>query len=108
VHLPSVAPLYAESHRLARPGGLHVLVGFHPFFIMASGMPTHYDRASGESVAIATHVHLLSDHVTAAHAAGWTLAELREATVDDEWIALKPRWESVRGQPVSFAFVWRR
>jgi SAM-dependent methyltransferase len=107
-HLPALGPLYAEAHRLARPGGAHVLVGFHPFFIIASGMPTHYDSASGEPVAISTHVHLLSDHVSAALAAGWSLAELREQTIDDAWIALKPRWEAQRGQPISFAFVWRR
>jgi SAM-dependent methyltransferase len=106
-HLATLEPLYAEARRLVRPGGAYVLVGFHPFFIMASGMPTHYDRAPGEPVAIETHVHLLSEHVAAAHAAGWTLAELHEATIDDEWIARKPRWEPQRGQPISFAFVWR-
>ena len=48
------------------PGGRFVLVGFHPHFIIASGMPTHFDDAeSGEPVAIETHVHLLSDHVAA-------------------------------------------
>jgi SAM-dependent methyltransferase len=107
-HLASLEPLYAESFRLARPGGAHVLVGFHPFFIIASGMPTHYDSSSGEPVAIATHVHLLSDHVAAAMRAGWTLAEFHEATIDDAWIAAKPRWEAQRGQPISFCFVWRR
>ena len=39
-----------------------MLIGYHPHFIMATGMPTHYDNASGESVAIETHLHLLSDH----------------------------------------------
>ena len=62
-HLPSLAPLYAEAWRLARPGGAFVLVCFHPHFIMATGMPTHFTGASGEPLAIATHVHLLSDHV---------------------------------------------
>ena len=40
------------------------------------GMPTHFDSASGEPVAIETHLHLLSDHIDAALAAGW---ELRRA-----------------------------
>ena len=69
-HLADLRPLYAEARRLARPGGVYVLVGFHPHFIMASGMPTHYDSASGEAVAIQTYVHLLSDHVSAGLAAG--------------------------------------
>ena len=91
-HLADLRPLYAEARRLARPGGVYVLVGFHPHFIMASGMPTHYDRAAGEAVAIETHVHLLCDHVSAGLAAGWTLVEMRERLVDDAWLELKPKW----------------
>jgi hypothetical protein len=74
---------------------------------MSSGMPTHYDSASGEPVAIETHLHLLSDHVKAASAAGWTLAEAEERVIDDAWVALKPKWESLRGTPIAFAFAWR-
>lgn len=108
-HLADLAPLYAEAARLARPGGRFVLVGFHPHFIIASGMPTHFDDAeSDEPVAIETHVHLLSEHVAAGHAAGLDLAELHERVVDDEWVALKPKWERFRDHPISFAFTWVR
>lgn len=107
-HLPDLAPLYREAWRLAAPGGRLVLVAYHPHFIMASGMPTHYTNATGESVAIATHVHLLSEHVTVALAAGWQLAELRERVIDDAWLALKPKWARLRGHPISAAFVWRK
>jgi SAM-dependent methyltransferase len=106
-HLADLRPLYAEAFRLARPGATFVLVGFHPHFIMASGMPTHFDSASGEPVAIETHVHLLSEHVTTGLLAGWTLVEMRERVIDDAWLALKPKWESHRDQPIAFAFVWR-
>jgi hypothetical protein len=27
--------------------------------------------------------------------------------VDDRWVALKPKWEPLRGHPVTFAAVWR-
>ena len=57
---------------------------------MATGMPTHFENAAGETVAIDTHVHLLSEHVGAGLDAGLTLAELRERVVDDGWVALKP------------------
>jgi SAM-dependent methyltransferase len=107
-HLADVASLYAEAWRLAEPGGAFVIVGYHPHFIMAAGMPTHYDSASGEPVAIETHVHLLSEHVTAALGAGWTLAEMRERVVDDTWLALKPKWAELRGHPLTFAFAWRK
>jgi SAM-dependent methyltransferase len=107
-HLAELAPLYAEAARLARRGAAYVLVGFHPFFIMATGMPTHFKAADGEPVAIETHVHLLSEHVAAAFAAGWQLVELREQVVDDRWVETKPSWAAYRDVPISFAWVWRR
>jgi SAM-dependent methyltransferase len=107
-HLPDLYPLYREAFRLSAPGGFLVLVAFHPYFIMASGMPTHYTSASGEPVAIETHIHLPSDHVTAALAAGWTLAEMKERVIDDTWLALKPKWERFRGHPIAAAYVWHK
>jgi SAM-dependent methyltransferase len=107
-HLPTLQPLYAEAARLARPDGHLVVVAFHPHFIMASGMPTHFASASGEPVAIETHVHLISEHVRAGLEAGFTLAEMQEGVVDERWLELKPKWERFRGHPVSMAFAWRR
>lgn len=106
-HLPDLRPLYREARRLAKNEGFFVLVGFHPHFIMAFGMPTHFDSASGEPVAIETHVHLLSEHVTTALDEGWTVVEMQERVIDEAWLELKPQWERYRGHPISFAFVWR-
>jgi len=107
-HLPDLAPLYREAARIARPTGQFVLVGYHPFFLL-NGIPTHFHRtADGVPLAIESHVHLISDHVHAAAAAGWGLAEMIEGVVDEQWIAAKPKWEKYRGRPVSFAVVWRR
>lgn len=107
-HLPDTAPLYTEAARLARPGGRFLLAAYHPHFAMLSGMPTHYTEVSGEDVAISTHVHLVSDHVRAALAAGWQLADMVEGTVDDTWVAAKPKWERFRGHPVSLALAWHK
>jgi len=107
-HLRDLRPLYREASRLIRPGGLHVLIGYHPHFIMTAGVPTHFDRNPGESVAIETYVHLVSDHVAAARAVDLSLVEMRERLVDDRWIALRPRWEPYRNHPVSFAMVWQK
>jgi SAM-dependent methyltransferase len=107
-HLRDLGPLYQETARLLRASGHHVLVGFHPHFIMTVGTPTHFDRSPGAPVAIETYVHLLSDHMTAALGAGLSLSEMRERLVDDRWIALKPRWEPYRHHPVSFALVWQK
>jgi SAM-dependent methyltransferase len=105
-HLPELLPLYREAARLGRPGGRFVIVGYHPHFLM-QGIPTHFDRAGGEPVAIESYVHLLSDHVKAAHASGWALLEMDEGVVDDAWLAKKPKWRKYASQPVSFAMVWR-
>ena len=106
-HLPELRPLYAEAARLARPTGRFVIVGYHPFFLM-NGVPTHYDRSPGESVAIESYVHLTSDHVRAAHDTGWTLEEMDEGIVDEAWIERKPKWAKYRHRPVSFLMVWRK
>jgi SAM-dependent methyltransferase len=107
-HLPELQPLYRETWRLAKSEALLVLVGFHPHFIMASGMPTHFRNASGEPLAIETHVHLLSEHVMMAMEAGWSLVEMKERLIDDAWLDLKPKWDRFRNHPISFAFVWRK
>jgi SAM-dependent methyltransferase len=106
-HLADVGPMYREAARLLRDGGAFVHVGFHPHFIMASGMPTHYDGADGEPVAIETHVHHLSEQVAAGLDAGLALAEMHERIIDDAWVALKPKWERYRGHPISFVLVWK-
>jgi SAM-dependent methyltransferase len=106
-HLPDLRPLYREVARVTSSGGTFVIVGFHPQFLMA-GMPTHFDRAPGEPVTIRSHVHLLSDHVKAARALGWSLLEMEEGLIDDAWLRAKPRWGNYFGLPISFAMVWRQ
>jgi SAM-dependent methyltransferase len=106
-HLPDLPPLYAEAARIARPGGLCVLVGYHPFFLL-SGIPTHFEGPTGQPVTIRCHVHLLSDHVRAALGAGWTLRDMTEGLIDDEWLHNKPQWERYRDRPISFGLVWQK
>ena len=105
-HLADLRPLYAETARVTRRDGVFVIVGFHPQFLMA-GVPTHFDRAPGEPVTIRSYVHLFSDHVKAARAAGWSLREMEEGLVDEAWLRRKPKWDAYRGLPISFAMVWR-
>lgn len=106
-HLPDLRPLYQETARITRPGGYFVIVGYHPYF-MLSGIPTHYNSASGEPVTIETYVHLTSDHVREALAAGWSLREMHEGLIDDEWLAAKPKWRRLEHRPVSFAMIWQK
>ena len=104
-HLPDLTPLYHEVARITRSNGRFVLIGYHPHFLL-NGMPTHYHRPDGEAVTVESYVHLTSDHVKAATAAGWTLAEMDEWLIGDAWIAHKPSWERWRGHPFSFGMVW--
>lgn len=106
-HLPDIRPLYAEAARITTPDAAFAHVSYHPFFLM-TGMPTHFNRATGESVAIQTYVHLISDHVQAGCAAGWTLVEMHERLIDDTFLAVKPKWTQHRNRPFSFITVWRK
>lgn len=105
-HLPDLTPFYVEARRLAAPEGIFVLVSYHPQFMMVTGMPTHYTDPSGEPLAISTHLHSVSAHVSAGVAAGWQLAELAEAAIDDTLIGAKPKWAELRGHPFTMASVW--
>ncbi len=80
-HLRDLQPLYRESARIACSGAAHVVVGFHPFFIMKVGMPTHFDGPDGQPIAIETYVHLFSDHVRGR--AGGGLVARRDARAGD-------------------------
>jgi len=106
-HLPDLRPLYQEVGRVTKRAGYFVMVGYHPQFLMA-GVPTHFNRAPGEAITIRSYVHLLSDHVKAAHDAGWSLQEMDEGLVDDAWLKRKPKWEAYSGLPISFSMVWRQ
>lgn len=106
-HLADLGPLYREAARLAPPAGRFVLVGYHPHFLML-GIPTHFNKSTGEPVAIESHVHLTSHHVAAAHEAGFRLVEMVEGVIDDAWVARKAKWEAYRDHPVSFALVWAK
>jgi SAM-dependent methyltransferase len=106
-HLEDLIPMYREAARITKAGARFVIVGYHPHF-MLNGIPTHFNRATGEAVAIETYVHLLSDHVTASHRCGWALLEMDEGLVDEAWLAKKPKWARYRNHPVSFAMVWRK
>lgn len=106
-HLPSLEPLYLEAKRLMKPGGLFVLLGYHPHFQLR-GIPTHFDDESGESIAITNHVHLISDFMKTGFATGLTLMEFDENVVDEEWVERAQGMKKHFGHPISFVVVWRK
>jgi len=106
-HLEDVATLYEEATRLVRPGGWFVLIGYHPHFLL-SGIPTHFEVETGESIAIVNYVHLMADHARAALSKGWSLVSVDERVVDESWVAEESHWEPYLGHPVSFLLAWRK
>ncbi len=106
-HVPELLPAYREATRLLRHGGQLVLIGYHPFFLLA-GIPTHFHDRDREPVAIQNHVHLISDHVDAGLSLGLVLTEMRERIVDRGWVGRNPRWERHLHKPASFAMVWHK
>jgi SAM-dependent methyltransferase len=106
-HLAALDRVYQEAYRLSNSRAKFVVVGMHPFFFM-TGMPTHFKDAEGIPKAIETHIHLASDHVTAALKTGWILAEMYEGVIDEEWVRVKPKWAPLKNHPVNFGYVWER
>jgi hypothetical protein len=70
------------------------------------GVPTHFELYPGTPIALSNVIHLFSDHVCAACAAGLVLIELQEQIVAADWIADRPGMAMHAGQPISFAMVW--
>src|SRR5437899_3304833 len=106
-HVSDLTGFYAETARLVCPSGRVILVDYYPFMLL-KGVPTHFNGPTGEPIAIANFIHLLSDHVAAGCRAGLSLLKLREQLVDPEWVGQNPRMASHAGQPVAFAMVWAR
>ena len=106
-HIADLQPLYSEAARITKNGGIFVLVGYHPHFLM-NGLITHFHRKNGQAVAIKSFVHLLSDHVKAAIVADLTLVEMDEGIVDADWLGKKPKWIKYKNRPVSFVLVWKK
>lgn len=107
-HLADLRPLYREAARLLRLEGWFVLVCYHPYFMMATGMPTHFDHPDGHPVTIETHLHLQGDHLAAGNSAGLALVEMHEGRIGESWLEVKPKWGKYLGWPISYCMVWRR
>jgi malonyl-CoA O-methyltransferase len=82
-HLPDPVPAYAELARVCAPGGTVVVTDFHPDAARA-GHTRSFRGPDGALHDVEHHVHALDDHAAAARAAGLTLAERRDGTIDDE------------------------
>lgn len=106
-HLSNLKALFQEADRIIHAEGMFILADYHPFFLL-KGIPTNFERPSGESIAIENYVHLLSDHVQAARQTNWRLVEMHERLVDEKWVKKAPSMSKYLHQPISFVMVWQR
>jgi hypothetical protein len=98
-HLAALGPVYQEAYRLSDSRAQFVVVGMHPSFFM-TGMPTHFKDAKGNSNG--------KRPCEAALDAGWTLTEMYEGVIGEEWLRVKPKRAPLRNHPVNFGYVWKR
>lgn len=103
-HLPNLDALYTEVARILKPGGLFILIDYHPFFLL-QGIPTNFDE-NGKSIAIENFVHLFSDHINSGYCVNFKLLEMQERIVDPAWVEQRPGMEKYINQPISFCMVW--
>jgi SAM-dependent methyltransferase len=106
-HLSNLKALFQEANKIIHGDGMFILADYHPFFLL-KGIPTNFERPSGESIAIENYVHLLSDHVQAARQTNWRLVEMHERLVDKTWVEKAPSMSKYLHQPISFVMVWQR
>jgi SAM-dependent methyltransferase len=83
VHLPDLAPAFAELARVVRPGGRIVISDVHPF-LTALGWQAQFRTAEGGTGFVRLNRHLPSDYVRAATAAGLAVRGMAEPLLPPE------------------------
>lgn len=87
-HVEDLDRALAASAAVLAPGGQLLISDFHPFATLRGWQRTFVDPESGETRAIAQHLHLFSDYLRAFEREGLTVEALEE-----------PLWQ---GSPVVF------
>lgn len=113
-HVADLRPVIAEMARVLRPGGHVLLSDMHPTMVTLGGaaiFPSGEDQMSFPF--IRNLVHQAGTYVTAACAAGLTVADCREPAVTEEVIVTNPAYpvvpEAVRQtfEGIPFQIAWR-
>ena len=77
-HVRELAPVFAEAARVLRPGGQLYFCELHPYRQLRGGQAHFVDARTEETVHVAAYRHTVSEYVTDALAAGFTLRALGE------------------------------
>ena len=113
-HVEDIVPVVAEFARVLRPGGWAVLADVHPLTTTFGGAAVF---PSGEEGLLLPYVpnlvHLASEYVMAARAAGLEVAECHEPPVPEAAIVTNPAYavlpDAVRAafEGLPFLLIWR-
>lgn len=94
-HLSALAPVYAETARVLRPGGQLWLCELHPERQRRGGQAHFTDSVTGATIHVSAFQHTVSEYVNGGIAAGFALRELGEWLEDGAAPDAPPRLLSV-------------
>ena len=77
-HVRDLAPIYSEAARVLTPGGRLFLCELHPYRQLRGGQAHFVDVETNETVPVTAFQHTVSEYVTGALDAGFTLHALGE------------------------------
>ena len=95
-HVEQLAPLFSESARVLRPGGVLYWCELHPFRQWRGGQAHFTAVATGDVVHVPAYTHTVGDFVNGGISAGLTLVALGEWLEDGADAGALPRLLSVR------------
>ena len=90
-HVLELAPFFGEAHRVLKRGGRLVASAMHPAMMLRGSRARFTDPDSGEIISPGSVPHSISDFLTAAIRAGFTLTDSQERAPDTEFAARFPR-----------------
>jgi ubiquinone/menaquinone biosynthesis C-methylase UbiE len=90
-HVHELAPVFAEAARVLRAGGQLFFCELHPYRQLRGGQAHFIETHTDETVHVAAYRHTVSEYVTEALAAGFTLRALGEWLEPDAESGSPPR-----------------
>jgi ubiquinone/menaquinone biosynthesis C-methylase UbiE len=101
-HIADLGGLFREMSRICRPSGFVVVSVMHPAMMLRGVQARFKDPASGRETRPASVPNQLSDYVTAAAQAGFTLDHVSEHAVDETLANRLERARKYLGWPMLF------